>query len=142
MQPDHYFPVATGRASDIKLSNEIRDKGNPLLYIDLDEDFTYNEGEEVSDNDITLAAIWMGLLVNVSKDITDPGDSNPGTAAPVTGEKYLYILEYPKSSSTTFNGNLWSDKGGYTWIVAKGGQIYGCYEKDGLWYAGFNGAYP
>jgi len=143
MAADHYFPTTNGKAADIKPSDEVsNNQGNPLLYIDLNQDQAYNEGEEVDDNDISLAAIWMGLLVNISKDVADPGDSNPGTAAPVTGEKHLYIVEYPRSSSAVFNGNLWSDNGSYTWIIGRGGKIYGCYKKDGLWYAGFNGSYP
>ncbi len=142
--PDHYFPTANGRVTGIRSSEDITDgdNSNPILFLDIDADGGYDSGEAVSDDDIASAAIWMGLLVNAAKEAADPGDSNRGTAAPVTGDGDLYIIEYPKSSSVKYNGNLWSDKGTYTWIIGKSGQIHGAYKKGGSWYSGFSGAYP
>lgn len=142
LPPDHYFPTAIGKASDIQLFNGITNQGNPILYIDANGDNVYNLGEEVIDEDIKLAAVWMGLLVNASKDIANPGDEHPGTAATITGENSLYLVEYPRSSSAKYNGNLWSDKGSYTWIIGKGGRLHACYKVDNKWYTGFNGFYP
>ena len=139
---DHYFPTANGKDSYIQTSDIVTDRDNPILFVDADTDDEYDPGEAASDDEIASAAIWMGLLVNAARDAADPGDDNRGTAAPMTGEGHLYIIEYPKSSSVQYNGNLWSDHGTYTWIIGKSGRLYGAYKKGGSWYSGYSGAYP
>ncbi|KKL22284.1 hypothetical protein LCGC14_2437010, partial [marine sediment metagenome] len=98
--------------------------------------------------DIEAAAIWCGLLVNAPG--TTPA-ATPGGAAVPTTEKGPYLNEFPKSSSTTYNGNPDTPGGAYTWVIAVDGKVWGVTwivaadletaVTDG-WYAGFNGTYP
>ncbi len=138
----HYFPIASGQPSGIVGSDAVTDNGNPILYVDADGDGDYDAGEAAGDAEIGAAAIWMGLLVNRTQDSDDPGDASRRTAAPVTGEDDLYLMEFPRSCSVEYNGNVFGRGGSYTWMVGDPGMVYGAYKRGANWYAGFNGGYP
>ncbi len=149
----HWFPTQDGKASGVLVAltdsggGDVSDRGNPRLFVDgkgvgvLDGEYDPGDAEAADDADIEAAAIWMGLLVNPSKDSTDPGDDNRQTAAPVTGENALYLADFPKSSSVQYNGNP-NTGGGYTWIIGVPGVVYGVYKNGAYWYAEFSGHYP
>jgi hypothetical protein len=80
-------------------------------------------------------AIWMGLLYN-SPSATSRHDKNG--AAPLAGEMGPYLNEVPESASTN---NYSTSTGAYTWVIAKGGAIYGVHWYGSNWREGFNGSY-
>jgi prepilin-type N-terminal cleavage/methylation domain-containing protein len=91
--------------------------------------------------DVVEAAIWMGLLVNSPGDGTGiaPVGDTKDNSAPLQGEQGPYLNPLPKSCSQ-YNSSRGS--GTITWIVGEYGRVYGVFEVDGVWYAGFGGRYP
>jgi prepilin-type N-terminal cleavage/methylation domain-containing protein len=86
------------------------------------------------------AAIWMGLLTNGPGDGVAGADVAPGDDnSPLEGEVGPYLNPLPKSCSTM---NSTGGRGTITWIVGAYGRVYGVWDQDGVWYAGFGGRYP
>ncbi len=141
----HWFPTSNGEASSITTdsSQTDGDYDAELLYIDADEDMAFTSGEEVTDVELSDAAIWMGLLVNPAADGSTDGCTDRGAAAPLTDEDSMYLTEFPETSSSEYNGNPATSGGTYTWIVGLYGEVFGAYKADdGNWYSGFSGIYP
>ncbi len=127
----HNYPTATGTDSALYLGNEVR-IGKYAVYVVMDG----NDSKEATTNDITAAAIWMGLLVN------GPGTGTADTmdnSAPLKGESGPYLNPLPRSCSTH---NFSKGTGTITWIVGAYGRVYGVFENSGNWYAGYGGKYP
>jgi len=142
---DHVFPTSNGEHFNIMSdpSQTDGDYGAQLLYFDHDENEVFTPGEEVTDSDISNAAIWMGLLMNPAADGSSGGCTDRGAAAPLTGEESMYLAEFPEASSQEYNGNPATPGGTYTWIVGKNARIFGAYKaENGNWYSGFSGVYP
>jgi hypothetical protein len=140
----HYYPTSIGVVSRhyLTLSTNVTDPDQPSNpRVDA-------KGVAAVQAVISASAIWMGLLVTDAGDGTAndaDGDTNRWTVSPLANENGLYLNEYPKSASFAYNGDPQSGKtGGYTWVVAQNGKIFGCYTPDNgtTWYQGYAGAYP
>lgn len=112
MKTGHYYPTASGQSSDWEFGAD---------------------GNRVSGVVITDGLIWFGLLVNAPQAANSTYIVR-NEAAPLLGEKGLYLNEIPKSSI--------DNRGSYYWIVGKNGKVYGAYLEDSVWYAKFSGSYP
>jgi prepilin-type N-terminal cleavage/methylation domain-containing protein len=155
----HYYPTVIAVVGNHFLSldtlaanNDPAQKANPRVL--------GAAGGPATDAEIIASAIWMGLLVNPSNDpactaggvgsngITANDQLNRWAVAVPDPENALYLNEYPKSASFTFNGNPQAGKsGGYAWVVGQNGRTFGAYKAPNAsstmtWYAGFSGAYP
>jgi hypothetical protein len=134
----HNYPTAMGNASSLYLGNETS-MGKYKVRVVMDS----SDGLPATTDDIKAAAIWMRLLVNGpgKGDSTGAGlDTAPGdTNSPLAGEPGPYLNSLPKSCSRI---NSSSGTGSITWIVGEYNRIYGVFEQNGLWYAGFGGRYP
>jgi len=157
----HYYPTAIAHVSghvlyvdpDVLPADDKNQDPNGDGYKLRIADGTALTGSDEHNAAIQAHAIWMGLLVNPDGPICTPEPTPtpcPGIdlpeggaedAAPLEGEKSLYLQEIPESSSAA-NGN--PDPGMYTWVVGKNGAVYGAYYSidEGVWYAGFAGSYP
>jgi len=130
----HNYPTASGTASKLYLGNETG-MGKYKVHVVMD-------GSDIATtDDITAAAIWMGLLVNGPGDGTgiSPVLDTMDNSAPLRGEPGPYLNPLPKSCSP-YNSS--SGTGTITWIVGAYNRIYGVFEQGGIWYAGFGGRYP
>jgi len=131
----HSYPTASGTDSTLYLGNETM-IGKYAVRVVVDS----SDGLPATTGDITAAAIWMGLLVNGAgygspgPDVA-PGDNN----SPLPDEHGPYLNPLPRSCSK-YNSS--SGTGTITWIVGEYNRIYGVFENNGLWYAGFGGRYP
>jgi len=129
----HYYPTANGNHSALYLGDEV--------FVD---DYKVHEvwsapNTRATTAEILDATIWMGLLINEPGSGSPGVDMAPGDAnSPLLGEDGPYLDKLPASCSTN---NYSTANGAYTWIAGKG-MVYGVFEKDGFWYAGFNGGYP
>ncbi len=119
----HYYPTANGEASPHNLAELIAAAGNDPNYFDGGAN----------------SAIWMGLLSN-SPENSVTGNDFPSLAHPQGNEGGPYLNELPESSST-HNGNGISS-GTYTWVICRGGKVYGLYWDSLQWKDGFSGGYP
>ena len=109
-----------------------------------------------TDKDISVHAIWMGLLINKAGDYNrsdNDGNCDARSECGTTDRKHVstlprersrYLQEMPDSAMAGDDWNGATEPGGtYCWIVGKNGKVYGAYKGgDGRWYAGFSGAYP
>jgi len=135
----HYYPTENGRASNIDIFN-LPGSDLGILYIDdVIQNGQYDTGEEASDDEVSAAAVWMGLLVNEGKEEDDEGTADRSKASPKKGEKDLYLNDFPESSSKERNGNPDSTGGASTWIVGKSGRVIGAHNRGGTWYSGSGG---
>lgn len=133
----HNFPTCNGLASDLHPGPETTlDNGRVVREVWKSATETVPAGPASSD-DITAAAIWIGLLSNT------PGSGAPGgdkdTSSPLRYEHGPYLNPFPNSCSPM---NISTGKGSYTWIVGNHGRVYGVFEDRGVWYAGFSGRFP
>ena len=131
----HSYPTASGTASTLHPGNKTG-MGKYTVNVVMDS----SDGMPATTDDITAAAIWMGMLVN------GPGYGSPGpdvalgdNNSPLAEEHGPYLNPLPRSCS---NYNSSSGTGTITWIVGAYNRIYGVFESGGLWYAGFGGRYP
>jgi prepilin-type N-terminal cleavage/methylation domain-containing protein len=130
----HYFPTHNGRCSDLRHREVVRPNADVVWEL------WNGNGTRATTDDIKAAAIWMGLLVHepgyglAGQDVA-PGDGN----SPGNGQPGPYLNEAPESCSQ-YNSS--EGHGSYTWIVGTVGRIYGAFEEEGVWYAGFSGGYP
>ena len=130
----HNYPTATGRASNLYLGNETK-MGK----------YRVNEvwsapGTPATTPEIVNAAIWMGLLTNGPGEGSPGTDFTPGDAnSPLAGEHGPYLDPLPRSCSIY---NASRGTGTITWMVGASGRVYGVFENNGAWYAGFGGRYP
>jgi prepilin-type N-terminal cleavage/methylation domain-containing protein len=107
-------------------------------------------GAAATDAEILASSIWMGLLVNPVNEpaCTAGGVDDRWDVAVPDPENALYLNEYPKSGSFTYNGDPGAGRsGGYSWVVGDNGRTFGAYKAPNAtdvmtWYAGFSGAYP
>ena len=128
----HNYPTQWGNASKLYPGNETG-MGKYKVHVVMDAGVSPEAKAE--NDDITAAAIWMGLLTNGPGNGTD----TPGDSAPLRGESGPYLNPLPRSCST-YNSSVGS--GTITWIVGEHGTVYGVFEQGGTWYAGFGGRYP
>jgi len=146
--PGHYYPTAIAKVSNHYLEINLaqvdpKQINNPRID-------SGNTSAAALDGDIQAHAIWMGLLISAAGDgnISDAGRTNRYNVSPLVGESDLYLNDYPVSANTgsLYNGDPdpnSTKSGGYTWIVAKNGAVYGVYKAaDNNWYSGFSGSYP
>jgi len=133
----HYYPTPLAYANAHRLAPATDlianppDAENPMMVLG-------NTTTPADLIEIQNHAIWMGLLVNADGTHTSPGGTiEPLDVSPIEFETALYLQEVPESASPTNGG-----EGQYVWIVGANGNVYGCYEADGNWYAGFSGSYP
>ena len=146
----HFYPTALGFVNShvLTLSTTQEDpnqKGNMLIV--------GGNGTAADSTAIRAAAIWMGLLVNSNRDYAtilpagvgyltfNTGTTNRWSVTTIPGESDLYLNEMPRSASVD-NGAVLEKAGGYTWIVAKNGVVYGVYSVGSNYYNGFSGGYP
>jgi len=130
----HNYPAETGEASELYAAVRTQLGGYQVWEI---LGFTGSTPAEKR-AEIEAAAIWMGLLVNGPGD----GEGLPPTkdnAAPLDGEHGPYLNPLPDSCGTM---NCSRGSGSITWIVGAYGRVYGVYEADSVWYAGYGGRYP
>jgi len=134
--PDYYFPTQTGHFSDIYAGDAVYVDGQSVYWL-----MEANDGSLADAEDIYNAAIWFGLMVNAPGSGTGvaPMPDTRENSAPLAGEGGLYLTGVPQSCSIY---NYPKAKGSYTWIVGKDGKIYGAFQVDCVWYAGFSGSYP
>jgi len=131
----HNYPTAGGNCPDLYLGNETNYSGH-RVHIVMEE----GDNTPAEDDDIAAASIWMGLLVNGPGDGSPGLDTTPGTAnSPMPGEHGPYLNPLPDSCS---NYNYSGGEGTITWILGCYGRVYGVFEDDGTWYAGFGGRFP
>jgi prepilin-type N-terminal cleavage/methylation domain-containing protein len=134
----HTYPTASGQYSSLYLGNEIDLNGYRVNIVMDGRDMT-----PATTSDILEAAIWMGLLTEGpgEGDITGLGpDTAPGDAnSPRAGEQGPYLNPLPKSCSPNNSSN---GSGTITWVIGEGGRVYGVFDSEGEWYAGFGGRYP
>lgn len=130
----HNYPTQSGTASNLYLGNE-------TVFGRYTVRVVMNGSNIANITDIKAAAIWMGMLVNgpgqgnaTGADVA-PGDNN----SPLAGEYGPYLNPLPKSCST-YNSS--TGTGTITWIVGKYNRVYGVYDVNSVWYAGFGGRYP
>ena len=134
----HNYPTATGAASKLYPGIETG-MGRYKVHVVMNAGVSPEAKAE--NDDITAAAIWMGLLTNGPGNGTD----TPGDSAPLRGEPGPYLNPLPRSCST-YNSSVGS--GTITWIVGEHGTVYGVFPSDengdgtDEWYAGFGGRYP
>jgi type II secretory pathway pseudopilin PulG len=130
----HSYPTAKGTASTLYLGNETG-MGKYKVRV------VMNGSDFATADDITAAAIWMGLLVNGPGDGTGIGNvtDTSDNSAPLRGEPGPYLNPLPRSCSK-YNSSRGT--GSITWIVGAYNRIYGVFEDSGVWYAGFGGRYP
>jgi prepilin-type N-terminal cleavage/methylation domain-containing protein len=133
----HNFPTRQGAASGLDIADETTYVNGYHVW----EIVGYSGSTPAEKRaEIEDAAIWMGLLTNGpgqgsgGVDVA-PGDDN----SPMDGEHGPYLNPLPQSCSTT---NASRGAGTITWIVGDYGRVYGVWEQDGVWYAGFRGRYP
>jgi len=165
--PGHYYPtqLASFPSHTMVVSKTLYDPDHVNNYVVMKDvaggDVDVNK---VTDTEINLAAIWMGLLVNAPGDaVSNPGTDNRGNVSVLLNETGLYLQTVPKSSSWSQsltgindqgNGNA-APGGGYTWVVGKNGTVFGAYKvtfavapstggcgNGTYWFSGFSGAYP
>ena len=157
----HYYPTALASVNGhfITASTTIfdADQVNSALLLG-------SGGVNPVDNgNMSVSAIWMGLLVNAPGDgVADAGVIDRGAVSALKTNTGLYLQNMPKSAMTGDDRNG-SDPpgGGYCWVVGKNGSVYGAYrvvsptfvDENGadivyvpsetyVWFAGFGGAYP
>ena len=132
----HSYPTAMGNASTLYPGNETS-MGKYKVHVVMDS----SDGMPATTDDITAAAIWMGMLVNGPGDGTgiSPVLDTMDNSAPLAGEHGPYLNPLPRSCS---NYNSARGTGSITWVVGEYSRIYGVFESGGLWYAGFGGRYP
>jgi len=152
---DHYYPCALASLSltadapyivavSPPTTPDTRNPTNPQLFRSSIVNGAPNgqsSGVVASDGDIEESAIWMGLLVNAPGTWTGGATSSALNFANVSvngNDTGLYLQTMPKSAGTLNGGT----SGGYAWIVGYGGTVYSAYQYNGVWYAGFSGAYP
>jgi len=160
----HYYPTALASVNGhfISASTGIFDADQVSSALLLGAGGT----NAVDDGNISVSAIWMGLLINAPGDgvAGTPGVTDRGDVSALATNTGLYLQNMPKSAMTG-NDRNGSDPpgGGYCWIVGKNGTVYGAYRvvnptavtEDGVtsiaipgpvlgyaWFAGFSGAYP
>ncbi len=130
----HTYPTYNGLDSDLYRGVEVA-----LGDYDVYEIWSAPD-TRATDADVRNAAIWMGLLKNEPDYGTAGPDVAPGDAnSPLADEYGPYLNELPESCS---NMNSTQGDGSITWIVGDYGRVYGVYEEEGVWYAGFGGRYP
>jgi prepilin-type N-terminal cleavage/methylation domain-containing protein len=134
----HGYPTASGRYSSLYRGDWTEVNGYNVCVV-----MDSSDGAPATANDIVAAAIWMGMLCNApgDGDITGAGpDVAPGDAnSPLRDEHGPYLNPLPRSCSQNNNSG---GSGTTTWIVGEYGRVYGVFEQDGVWYAGFGGRYP
>ncbi len=134
----HNYPTASGNESTLYLGNQTM-MGKYAVNVVINT----STGMPATTDDIEAAAIWMGMLVNGAGqcDVTGAGpDTAPGdNNSPLADEHGPYLNQLPKSCSR-YNSS--AGTGSITWIVGEYNRIYGVFENNGLWYAGFGGRYP
>ena len=133
----HTYPTGNGWASALYAADTVTEVNGHEVW----EMLGFAGGTpEAKAAEVAAAAIWMGLLTNgpgdgaVGPDVA-PGDDN----SPLRAEHGPYLNPLPKSCSTM---NSTRGAGTITWIVGAYGRVYGVWEQDGAWYAGFGGRYP
>ncbi len=130
----HNYPTYNGLDSDLYRGVEFT-LGNYIVH-----EIWSAPDTGATDADVRNAAIWMGLLENGPGDGAAAPDEAPGDDnSPLANEHGPYLHPLPDSCSTM---NSSQGKGTITWIVGAYGRVYGVYEVDGVWYAGYGGRYP
>jgi len=133
----HTYPTGSGSASALYAADEWTDFDGHEVWEILG--FVGGTPEERR-AEVAAAAVWMGLLNNGPGDGAAGADVAPGDASsPLAGEHGPYLHPLPKSCSIM---NTLRGTGTITWIVGAYGRVYGIWEQDGTWYAGFGGRYP
>lgn len=136
----HNYPTRSGNDSALYLGNEtsiVKYKVRPVM--------DRRSGLPATQDDITDATIWMGLLTNAPGDgepgidRAPPGDSGQYLNAPLAEEVGPYLNPLPQSCSPL---NIYNGKGSIIWIVGEYGRVYGVFESGDLWYGGYGGKYP
>jgi prepilin-type N-terminal cleavage/methylation domain-containing protein len=154
---NHYYPCALAALSlpgdapfivaDTPLAGQedVRNPTNQQLFRSTIQNGApngQNSGTPVEDWDVAHSAIWMGLLVNAPGTWQGGATSTDyGTVSVNGNDTGLYLQNIPRSASSLYNGATGTG-GGYTWIVGYGGSVYSAYQYNGIWYAGYSGAYP
>jgi prepilin-type N-terminal cleavage/methylation domain-containing protein len=153
---EHYYPAALASLSQPgnapylvagPTGGDTRNPTNPALNKSVLVNQAPNgsdSGTPASNTDIAISAVWMGLLVNAPGTIlgvSGTGLNTPGNCSVLGNDTGLYLQNMPRSASNAYNGAPLPG-GGYTWIVGYGGTVYSAYSYNGVWYAGYSGAYP
>ena len=132
----HFYPTSIGEVAKHYLTLGTTPDPQQLANANV-----ITDSGAAGDDDINASAIWMGLLVNAAG--TPVAGIDRWTAVVASPENALYLNEMPKSAFWTYNGTPTQGKsGGYTWVVGLNGKVFGVYESNNIWYAGFSGAYP
>jgi prepilin-type N-terminal cleavage/methylation domain-containing protein len=153
---EHFYPCAlaslslTGNAPYIVAGAAGGDTRNPTNPALMRSDIVngapngHDSGVAVSNNDIAISAVWMGLLVNAPGTIvgaSGTGLGTPGNCSVLGNDTGLYLQNMPRSAAHPYNGAPLPG-GSYTWIVGYSGTVYSAYQYNGAWYAGYSGVYP
>ena len=130
----HNYPTQTARLSSLRTGKTTIVNGKEV------KELVNAGGGLATTEEVTEAAVWIGLLTNKPSVRTPGDDIPPGSGnSPLHEEDGPYLQEVPESCSG-LNHRL--KDGTYTWIVGQYGRVYGVFFHGGRWYAGYNGFYP
>ena len=134
----HNFPTWYGNASSLFLGTAVTIDNKWEVW-----EVWSAPDTRATTRQIEAAAIWMGLLTNApgygDTLCRKPNDDYYADVSPLAGENGPYLNPLPDSCSTS---NSPQGKGTYTWILGEYGRVYGVFQHNGTWYAGFGGRYP
>jgi hypothetical protein len=90
--------------------------------------------------------VWLGLLLNEPNDNgTTAQQQTTGHASPQDDEDGEYLSSFPHSAAadnTTYDPSGSATTGSYWYVVLHNGEVAAAYENAGIYYVGYNQAYP
>jgi prepilin-type N-terminal cleavage/methylation domain-containing protein len=141
------FPTEDGFVGDIEIdiATTATDTNGNLPIIQW-SDGVANLGFPAGATNVTDALIWLGLLVNEPNDNgSSAQQQTTGHASPQDDEDGEYLNSFPESAhanNTTLDPSGSATDGSYQYVILHNGDVTAVYENDGIYYAGYNQAYP
>jgi prepilin-type N-terminal cleavage/methylation domain-containing protein len=141
------YPTEDGEVGDIELDTATTatdTNGNfPVVQW---TDGVANLGFPAGATNVTDSLVWFGLLVNEPNDAGTPAQQQTtGHASPQDDEEGEYLNEFPESAAaanSTYDPSGAATSGSYWYVVLHNGEVVPTYINSGIYYAGYNQAYP
>ncbi len=141
------YPTKDGDVGDIEidLATTATDTNGNFPMIQW-TDGVANTGFPAGATNVIDSLVWLGLLVNEPNDSgTSAQQQTTGHASPQNDEEGEYLPSFPDSAAadnTTYDPSGSATTGSYWYVVLHSGEVAAAYENAGIYYAGYNQAYP